>query len=173
MAAERPMAVLTEEQVRTLLDAAAGHRLEALFVLAVTTGMRSGELLGLRWRDVDLVHGNLSVSSTPHRVSRRFRDADAPARPGGALKSLEIGEPKTDRSRRSILLTSIAREALARHRVARSLVYLTAGDDLVFPTLEGRPMDRERLNRRHFLPLLERAGYRASASTTSATRQPP
>jgi integrase len=44
---------LTGEQARSFIDTAAGSRLEALFVLAVTTGMRQGELLGLRWRDLD------------------------------------------------------------------------------------------------------------------------
>lgn len=59
--AEHEMRVFTPAQVRTLLDAAHGDRLEALYVLAVTTGMRLGEVLGLKWRDVDLDRGNLQV----------------------------------------------------------------------------------------------------------------
>ncbi|EQD35664.1 integrase family protein, partial [mine drainage metagenome] len=51
------MRPLTPEQVRALLAAARGDRLEALCVLAGTTGMRRGELLGLRWADVDLAGG--------------------------------------------------------------------------------------------------------------------
>jgi integrase len=50
---------LDEGQVKRLLEAVRGDRLEALYVLAVTTGMRSGELLGLRWEDVDLETGTL------------------------------------------------------------------------------------------------------------------
>ena len=53
------MNALSPEQARTPLDAAAGGRLEALYVLAVTTGMRQGELLAFHWRDVDLEGGTL------------------------------------------------------------------------------------------------------------------
>ena len=49
---------------RRLLAAARGDRLEALYVLALTTGMRQGELLGLRWRDLDLENARLSVRRT-------------------------------------------------------------------------------------------------------------
>ena len=49
------------EAARKLLQVAAGDRLEALFVLALTTGMRQGELLGLRWADVDLEAGLVRV----------------------------------------------------------------------------------------------------------------
>jgi integrase len=52
---------LTPEQVKTLFDAAKGDRLEALYVLAVTTGLRQGEMLGLKWDDVDLEAGTLQV----------------------------------------------------------------------------------------------------------------
>jgi integrase len=51
---------LSTEETRRLLAAACGDQLEALYVLAVTTGMRRGELLGLKWSDIDL--GNVSVS---------------------------------------------------------------------------------------------------------------
>ena len=50
---------LRPEQARTLLTPARGDRLEALYVLAVTTGMRQGELLGLKWEDTDLEAGTL------------------------------------------------------------------------------------------------------------------
>ena len=52
---------LSEEQVKRLLQAAQGDKLEALYVLAVHTGMRSGELLGLKWEDVDLEGGTVQV----------------------------------------------------------------------------------------------------------------
>jgi integrase len=57
----RPLAA---EQVRILFDAAKGDRLEALYVLAVTTGLRQGELLGMKWDDVDLEAGTLRVRRT-------------------------------------------------------------------------------------------------------------
>ena len=59
---------LTVEQARALLAAAAGNRFEALFVLAIKTGMRRGELLALRWEDVDLDKGMLQVRGTLRRT---------------------------------------------------------------------------------------------------------
>jgi integrase len=62
---------LDRAQVKRLLRAATGDRLEAIYVLAITAGLREGELLGLKWRDIDLEAGMLSVrrslSYTIHR----------------------------------------------------------------------------------------------------------
>jgi integrase len=58
------MRPLTPAQVKALLEAARGDRLEALYLLAVTTGLRQGELLGLKWEDVDLGAGKLQVCRT-------------------------------------------------------------------------------------------------------------
>ena len=58
---KREIAPLSPEQARRFLEACQGERLEALFVLAVHTGMRQGELLGLHWEDVDLEAGTLRV----------------------------------------------------------------------------------------------------------------
>jgi integrase len=55
---------LDREQVRALFEAVSGHRLEALYTVAVTAGLREGELLGLRWEDVDLEAGMLQVRRT-------------------------------------------------------------------------------------------------------------
>jgi integrase len=59
---------LSQAEVRTLLEAAHGGRLEALYVLAVSTGMRIGELLALRWSDVDLDRARLRVRGTLQRT---------------------------------------------------------------------------------------------------------
>jgi integrase len=59
--AKKEMHPLSAKQARCLLEAARGDRLEALYVLAITTGLREGELLGLRWQDVNLESGTLSV----------------------------------------------------------------------------------------------------------------
>jgi integrase len=75
---------LSAVQARTLLEAAQGERFEALYILALTTGMRLGELLGLRWQDIDLAAGMLQVRHT----LLRLRDG------------LRLAEPKTARSRR-------------------------------------------------------------------------
>jgi integrase len=91
---------LTPEQVRTLLKTAQGDRLEALYALAITTGLRQGELFGLRWQDVDMGTGRLSVRQTL-------------TTPKGGRR---LGPPKRSKSRRSVKLTAGAVKALRAHR---------------------------------------------------------
>ena len=141
------MRVLDPEQARTLLEAAEGDRLEAIYPLALTTGMRMGELLGLRWRDVDIDGGALQVKVT----LRRTRDCFA------------FSEPKTARSRRQVALTDTAVAALKRHRSRQAEERLRLGvaweeNDLVFANEVGRPIEAQNLRNRLFWPLLERAG---------------
>jgi integrase len=97
--APKEMRPLSPAEARRLLDAARGDRFEALYVLAVATGMRQGELLALRWHDVDLENASISVRRTLTRDGGR----------------VAIGEPKTKKSRRSIRLTTQATEALKEH----------------------------------------------------------
>jgi integrase len=95
------MTVLTPEQVRTFLAAAKGDRYFALYVLALTTGMRQGELLALKWRDVDLEGAKLNVRATLQPVKGQ---------------GFVLSAPKTKRSRRTIALTSAAVDALRDHQ---------------------------------------------------------
>ena len=90
----------TVEEAQKFLRAIAGDRLEALYLLAVTTGLRRGELLGLKWTDVDLERGVLAV-----------RRALAP---DGKTFTL----PKNGKGR-TIRLTQQAVEALQRHKKAQ------------------------------------------------------
>lgn len=142
------MTALSPEQVRVLLDAATGERHEALYTVAVTTGMRLGELLALRWRDVDLDAGTAQVRAS--LVAER----------GGGFT---FAEPKSARSRRQVMLTQAALAALRQHRVRQAEERLHAGPawddlDLVFANEVGRPLSRANLVGRSFLPLLRRAG---------------
>jgi integrase len=95
------MRPLTPEQAKHLLQSAheARDRLEALYILAIHSGLRQGELLGLKWDDVDLEDGSLQVRRTL-----------AITKNGPVLTS-----PKTTGSRRSVKLTSVAIEELKRH----------------------------------------------------------
>ncbi|MGA7088497.1 MAG: site-specific integrase [Candidatus Dormiibacterota bacterium] len=141
--------VLDAAQVRLLLETAEGDPLQGLYVLAVTTGMRQGELLALRWLDIDFDRGTLTVNGTLHRV-------------GGGWS---IGEPKTARSRRLVVLPHVARIALQRHRVAQLEARLKAGicwreNGLVFTTAIGTPLHPGNVLRRSYRPMLERAGIR-------------
>lgn len=141
------MQALSPEQARTLLDAASGNRLEALYVVALTTGMRQGELLALRWRDVDLDGRSISVRKTLQRT------ADGHA----------LADPKTSHSRRNVRLAETAVQALQRHRVTQNRERLRMGSawqdlDFVFADEAGGFIKEWNLRKQSFLPLLQRAG---------------
>ena len=91
---------LTAQQAKATMAAAAGHRLSALYVLALYLGLRRGELLGLRWQDVDLDEAKLEVVHTLQRV-------------GGALR---LVPPKTEDSARTVPLPPVCVEALRAHQ---------------------------------------------------------
>ena len=139
---------LNAKEARQLLDAAGDDPFEALYVLALTTGMRQGELLALHWRDIDLTAGTLQVRGTLQR---------------GADNELEIREPKTKSSTRRILLPQLAVDALVRHIGRQREKREKAGDawddrGLVFTNEIGRPVNALNLWGRSFRPLLKRAG---------------
>ncbi len=141
------MHALSPEQAEQFLQAAKTDPLEALYVVALTTGMRQGEILGLNWRDVDLEGGSVSVQRLLQRVN-------------GAL---EFSEPKTKRSKRRIDLSQRALAALRQHRIRQKEERIRHGlawedMDLVFANEVGRPIEASNLIRRSFLPLLEHAG---------------
>jgi len=141
-------APLSREQARQLFRTAQDDPLGALFILALTTGMRQGELLALKWREVDLDRGVLSVVGSLERVPR---------------EGLRIKEPKTSSSRRQISLTNQALDALRRHRAEQDRARARAEDlwvdqDLVFAGAMGGPIDAGNMMRRHFHPLLDKAG---------------
>jgi len=92
--------VFSPEEAKVFLEALQGERLEALFTVSVASGLRLGEMLGLRWIDVDLENGSLRVHQALQRVGKKLR----------------FVEPKSDRSRRSVALPSFASEALKRQQ---------------------------------------------------------
>jgi integrase len=140
---------LSEDEARAFLDAArqSGERFEALYVLAITTGLRRGELLGLRWDDADLEFGTL-------RVGRAL------VREGGRHT---LGETKTRRGRRQINLTPRTVNALKKHRKKQleekmKLAGLYKDHGLIFASGVGTPVNPENLVKRSFKPLLKKAG---------------
>jgi len=145
--AHQEMKTLSPEQARRFLETVRGDRYEALFVLAVTTGMRQGELLGLRWEDVDRQAGTIHVQRSLQRTKEGFT----------------LTEPKTKRSRRQIELTDLARNALERHRINQTAEKLLNDSywhqqHLVFTNMTGGPLESSYVLRYCFQPLLERAG---------------
>src|SRR5215210_1809715 len=143
------MRPLSEDEARAFLETAreSGDRFEALYVLAITTGLRRGELLGLRWDDVDLERGML-------RVGRAL------VREGGRHT---LGETKTRRGRRQINLTPRTVSAIRTHRKKQleektKLAGLHQDHSLIFASEVGTPMNPENLVKRSFKPLLKKAG---------------
>jgi integrase len=143
-------AALTREEVGRLLEAAreSGDRVEALYVLAVHTGMRQGELLGLKWSDVDLAAKTMRVN----RQAQRHRDR------GG----LVLAEPK-NASRRTVPLTDTAVEALRHHGKRQAEERMRVGSlyedvGLAFASEIGKPLDAQNVVNRSFKPLLKGAG---------------
>lgn len=139
---------LNADQARALIDAAEGDPLESFYVLALTAGMRLGELQALTWDAVDLDRRRLDVRAT-YQGSTHGTPLFAP--------------PKTDRSRRTVQLSTLAVDALRRHRARQAEQRLQAGAlwqnyELVFTTGLGRPLDGNNLRTRSFAKLLMRAG---------------
>jgi integrase len=104
---------LTPEQVRRLLEAARGHKLEAFITVAVNTGMRRGELLGLHWQDIDFEAECLYVRRSVSRV--------------GTFGIKEL-EPKTQRSKRKIELSPFVVETLKRHQERQHIMREKVGN---------------------------------------------
>jgi integrase len=124
---------LTVEQAQTLLAAARGHKWEALFTLALATGMRRGELIALKWQDINFKTGTLQVVRVLTRVPTKM--------PNREHVYIEA-EPKTQKSRRSVIIAPFALEALKEHRVRQLEAKLKAGasweeHDYVYCTLHG------------------------------------
>jgi integrase len=140
------MQVLNAEQARALIEVARGERLEALYLLALHTGMRQGELLGLRWKDVHLDLNSLHVTTTVSWDATGYH----------------FGEPKTKRSRRHIALSPIIVSALQAHRTRQLGEQLKAGatwqdHGLVFPSLLGTPQSPSNIRTRSLNRILKRA----------------
>jgi len=149
---------LSPTQVKALLMAARGTRNEALYVVAVHTGLRQGELLGLKWTDIDLDAGKLSV----RRSLKVTKDG------------LGFGPPKNKASRRSVPLNKTAVAALRAHRLRQNEERLRSPEwrdaDIVFPSGVGGPTYRNNLYRLEYKPLLERAGLAGDGFTFHSLR---
>ena len=137
---------LTPDQARSLLSAVEGERLEALYSVALAVGLRKGEALGLRWKDVDLDKGTIRVQGALQRINGK----------------LQRVEPKTNSSRRTIALPEYVVGSMRKHRARQLQDRLLAGSKwhergLVFTTTVGTPLDGRNITR-HFQRILADAG---------------
>jgi integrase len=143
---KREMRALSPEEVARFREAATSDPWSVLFDLALVSGMRPAEILGLRWGDVDLGRGSLIVQQTLVRRGKAWR----------------FEPPKTKKSSRTIPLPRSVARALAAHKAQQSKIRLKCGPeyqdhDLVFAAANGIPLDSGSLVRRHFKPILLRA----------------
>jgi len=117
----------TTKETIELLEKAKGIPLHLPIMLAVTTGMRRGEIIGLRWKDINLESGNLSIRQVAEQTKKH---------------GLHIKEPKTDKSTRMVSLPKMTTDALKQHKVEQSQIFLQLGkrldsDSMVFDSPLG------------------------------------
>jgi integrase len=150
-AVKRPQTALplSQQEARQVMAAAQVHRNAARWTVALAVGLRQSEALALRWTDVDLDHGTLTVRRGVHRVSGQ---------------GLVYEEPKADRSRRTLALPTPLVEALRAHRAAQLEERIAAGSlwqdqDLVFAQPNGKAIERKS-DWRAWKALLREAGVR-------------
>lgn len=137
---------LKVEQVRALLSAVDDHRLRPLYLAAATMGLRRGELLGMRWSDLDLDAGTFTPEMTVQRVNGELR----------------LQDTKTEDSNSVLPVPEVTWLALLDHQKFQEIERAKAGEiwqehGLVFPSEVGTPMEPRNLNR-HFERLRERLG---------------
>jgi integrase len=140
-----PVQVLGPDEAQDILAAFQDHALGPLVTLALATGLRQGELLGLRWQDVNLDARSLTVTCALQRG------------PNGPF----LAEPKSEKCRRTVKLRSLALEALRQRRASQNRDRLAAGDEwrdqwgLVFTTRLGTPLDGTNVTHRFQAHLAE------------------
>ena len=136
----REVHALSPDEVRRLLDVVAGDRLAALYLLAVTTGLRQGELFGLRWKDVDFRQRTLAVQ-------RGVVDVNG---------QLGVQEPKTAAGRRRVELPDLAIQGLREHKA--KLKAAPHPEAWIFTNSKGGLLRKNNFLRRSWWPIRERAG---------------
>lgn len=136
----------TPDEARRLLHAIKGDRLEALYSVALTMGLRQGEALGLSWADVDLDMGYVRIARQLQRIHG----------------SPQLVEPKTERSRRTLAMPHMISNALKEHRSRQDRERSAANErwvesGLVFTTPIGTPLDGTAVTK-GFHQILDKAG---------------
>lgn len=146
--AKKEMQVLTKEEAIQFINTLANSRWEALFSLLITTGMRPGEALALKWRDIDFEGERVTVNRTLTSIGANWR----------------LEEPKTARSRRTIPIPASVVKNLDKHKKKQAAEKLSAQEKeyedhgFVFAGRTGNPLDKHNIVNRHFKPLLQKAG---------------
>lgn len=138
---QQEMRPFTLAQCKAMMDDTVGTRLHALLVVALTTGMRQGELHGMQWSKIDWQHGTV-------RIDQQVVAVDS---------IVELAPPKTPASIRTVCLPPVAMDALKAHR-AILMKEGNAGSPMVFPSPAGKLMRRTNFTRLVWVPFLRRMG---------------
>lgn len=161
-----PPVLFTAAEVTSILEKARPHRLGVLAALALGTGMRRGEMAGLRWENVDLAGRLARVVEQVQRVKHEREGGAGPAkkRPIVERRGLVVSEPKSDKSRREVPLPSFVLDALRDHERKQKAERLKAGplwvdSGCVLTTKYGARMDPRNLLRA-FYEILDEAGVK-------------
>lgn len=153
----REMPALSPAEIGKLREALRGTKHELFFDMLLATGARPGEILAIRWRDLDLKAAALSIARAMTYEMKATED-------GKRERVRVFAEPKTVRSKRTIPLPDSLLRSLAQHRATQGERAMKLGAiydreaDLVFADEIGRPLDGLNLVRRHFRPAVRRAG---------------
>ncbi len=150
--AVRPEEVLGPDEIRRLVEAAEPGLFRTLFAVAALTGLRSGELFGLRWSDVDIVKESDAPKIFVRRSLTWARGADEKGR-----VAYKFYPPKTKAGRREV---SVPPELASMLRAWKLRCPVSGTLDLVFCTAEGKPIRRSNALRNGLWPALTRAELR-------------
>lgn len=127
------MKILSPDQIRALIEAEPSQEYRTLYLTAILTGARQGEILGLKWSDVDFEKKQI-------RITRTFNHE-------------RFFEPKTKGSIRKVDLAPLLVKELAAWKLASG----GKGEGLVFPSSDGTPLICHNMKNRHFFPALKKA----------------
>jgi len=130
---EAVIRILSPEEINSFLEAVEGQKFKTLFKLAIMSGARQGELLGLKWSDVDWKNNQIHIQRT--------------------FNNQKMYDVKTKTSNRRIDLGPSMMADLKRWKLACNPSKL----DLIFPNASGQPMNHNNMTTRHFFPALEGA----------------
>lgn len=158
---KQEMRVLTQEEMECFLKAIEGDRLGVAFLLDLATGLRRGELLALRWQDVDFKEGTTNIKRTLVRVGTSG---------GPAKTTLTYQEPKTKHGRRVVPIPEEVLLELKSHKARQNQEKLLLGEayqdsGLVFCAEDGRPLDPSSFGK-HFSKLAQKAGIAGATMHT-------
>lgn len=137
----------SKEEMRRALQAASGTSMEPILTLLLSTGMRRGELIGLRWSDLDFDRGTLVIQRTIHRQSIIQPD-------GSVIGRVVVGPPKTAFSMRVNHLSPPVLDVLRRHQLEQEVLRSSCIEqwddgDYIFANAVGKPLDGSKLHKQY------------------------